>query len=94
MANAIFKADQVMQTQGHKHIRTFRDTKTGSGEVLIRSFCGMCGANVFLGHDEGDYRIVATGTLDEEPGWVPRHEKYPGGKRPWIEGIKTQPSKL
>ncbi|KAH0590030.1 hypothetical protein H2248_000208 [Termitomyces sp. 'cryptogamus'] len=94
MANAVFKRKQFVITQGEDNIKRFGDTQTGSGKVLQRSFCVSCGSNIFLEHNTGDYIIIATGTLNEEPEWVPREEKYVKGKRPWIDSIKTQSAKL
>ncbi|KNZ75738.1 hypothetical protein J132_01989 [Termitomyces sp. J132] len=70
MANAVFKRKQFVITQGEDNIKRFGDTQTGSGKVLQRSFCVSCGSNIFLEHNTGDYIIIATGTLNEEPEWV------------------------
>ncbi|KAJ3544423.1 hypothetical protein NMY22_g2781 [Coprinellus aureogranulatus] len=79
--------------RGEDSIKTYKDTKTKTGNALLRSFCANCGANLFLAPAAGGLAIVQAATVSGSENWVPTHESYPDAKWKWIRDLQFQPRK-
>ena len=50
--------------QGKDQIKGYEDKATKSGRILLRSFCALCGSNVFLGTPGSDIIGIPVGVVD------------------------------
>ena len=55
--------------QGKDQIRGYEDKATKSGRILLRSFCALCGSNVFVGTPGSDIIGVPVGVVDGACDW-------------------------
>ncbi|KAJ6014922.1 DUF636 domain protein [Penicillium herquei] len=98
MANSFYDKSQVRVLSGEEIIKTFKDSRTDSGNVLNRSFCSNCGSTIYTtrvvdGVEEG-HIIMTSGTMDLKDGeeWTPMVELFCKGRCSWIpkfESTKT-----
>ncbi|KIM37279.1 hypothetical protein M413DRAFT_77269 [Hebeloma cylindrosporum] len=98
MANIFFKGKQVRVVSGEEKLKVFADLDTASGAPLHRYFCTECGSNIFFRPTskralELDYKLISSGTLNEEVDWVPEAEMWPECRRGFVKGIQTRPTK-
>jgi len=91
MSNTFFKQKNVHIKQGKDQIKGYEDKATKSGRILLRSFCALCGSNVFLGTPGSDIIGIPVGVVDHGArDWVPRKEIFKHDRIPWINEITTQ----
>jgi hypothetical protein len=82
------RADGVRITHGADVLREFR-----SSPVVVRRFCGTCGANVFFAATPfPDLLWLAAGTLDGEPGIRPGAHAFIASRAAWYEPSDALPS--
>jgi len=55
------------------------------------SFCGRCGGPVPMHQDGGEYVVLPTGALDQDPGGRPICHIFVGSKSAWFEITDTLP---
>ncbi|KIY46624.1 DUF636 domain-containing protein [Fistulina hepatica ATCC 64428] len=88
MAIAFFKIQHFTLVSGQDVIKTYGDGDTITGNIMSRSFCGECGAPMWLQSPlrEGCI-LVNTGAYDDHHEWVPNREWFPHRKDGWIKDI-------
>jgi hypothetical protein len=77
-------------TQGQNHLVSYADSTTISRDTLKRSFCGVCGSNLFLQNEyleELGMISIATGTINAKGHLLPEVELFCSNKRSWISEV-------
>ncbi|KAF9054707.1 DUF636 domain-containing protein [Panaeolus papilionaceus] len=93
LANAMFKPQQISITKGATDIVDYRDGNTLSGNIITRSFCGKCGANLFIKPAKGGIVITHPSVVEGKTQWVPKKEMHVPDKFAWIKEITLQQKK-
>ncbi|KAL4892494.1 hypothetical protein BDV59DRAFT_180060 [Aspergillus ambiguus] len=77
-------------TQRKESLKVYDDRATSSGQTLKRSFCGICGSNLFIQADvlrAAEMVIVTSGTIENKSGLHPDVEFYCQDRRGWLSAI-------
>jgi hypothetical protein len=71
-------ADAIEILEGEDEVRTWRPP-----DGFTKSFCGICGGQVFGGDVEGTVVVVRLGALDGDPGIEPRWHQWVSSAPSW-----------
>ncbi|KAF3480957.1 uncharacterized protein GIQ15_06304 [Arthroderma uncinatum] len=73
-----FKKQITIHATPEDSIKTYEDSATDGGSLLLRKFCGRCGATMFVESELGpEIIIVSVGSLDKgEKPWKTAKECY------------------
>jgi hypothetical protein len=81
-SNLRARADAVRFTRGEDTLVSY---KVPDAQFFTQVFCRTCGSNMPRIHRERDLAIVPMGSLDDDPGILPRAHIFVGSKAPWFE---------
>ncbi|KAL6250594.1 hypothetical protein RBB50_002896 [Rhinocladiella similis] len=94
-ANWFCKKDQFALVKGESAVSSYRDSATDAGSTILRSFCSVCGSNLFTVNLDNpalkDFIIVTSGCLDEQArkGFAPQREYYCKRRQAWVAPVEA-----
>ncbi|KAF5332290.1 hypothetical protein D9611_008185 [Ephemerocybe angulata] len=91
MVNSFFKPSQVKISKGGENLTTYKDGATKSGNAIKRSFCSVCGSNLFIEPVAGNITIVQAANVKGSENWVPKKEFFGEGKWKWVKELEFRP---
>ncbi|KAJ5613427.1 DUF636 domain protein [Penicillium lagena] len=92
MVNCWFKTSNLKIISGDDQLQEYENRETFSGLVLKRSFCRVCGSNMFLQNQhlkDMGFISITTGTIEKKEHLLPAIEFFSRNRRPWVSEIPT-----
>lgn len=73
-------------------ISTYADTKTESGNTLMRRFCSRCGSTLWITCPQrpGVYIVPYGGIENPSKEWKPTHEVFCRHKKSWVHSVAPE----
>jgi hypothetical protein len=76
-------------TEGEDLLSTYVDKMTDTGNPLERTFCSLCGSNMFNFPSQFENIVsIAAGSLDDFESWKPTLEQYCLHRADFLEKMK------